>query len=325
MTPIKKFHSLALTAAAVCTAGVACDGHAQGYPAKSIRMLVGFPVGVSSDTGARLISQKLSDYTGQSVVVENRPGAAGQLATERVIASPPDGYTLLTLTAAETIRPAMRAKLPYDAKRDLAAISLLGTSAYVLLAHPTVPARNIKEIVALAGAAPGKMSYGATGVGSTSHLAGELFNHMAKVKLLMVSYKGSTESAVATASGQVDMSFSTITAVLPLLDSGRLKPIAVTTLKRSPLMPNTPTIDESGVKGYECVAWFGVVAPAGTPRDIIDRLNALMLKAGPELTPQMSKQGIDIKTNTPEQFGAMIRNEIDQNIKLIRAAGIKPE
>lgn len=185
--------------------------------------------------------------------------------------------------------------------------------------------RNIKEIVALAGAAPGKMSYGATGVGSTSHLAGELFNHMAKVKLLMVSYKGSTESAVATASGQVDMSFSTITAVLPLLDSGRLKPIAVTTLKRSPLMPNTPTIDESGMKSYECVAWFGVVAPAGTPRDIIDRLNALMLKAGPELTPQMSKQGIDIKTNTPEQFGAMIRNEIDQNIKLIRAAGIKPE
>jgi tripartite-type tricarboxylate transporter receptor subunit TctC len=259
------------------------------------------------------------------VVVENRPGAAGQLATERAVQSPPDGYTLMMLTAAETIRPAMRAKLPYDAKRDLAAISLIGVSSYVLLAHPSVPARTIKEVIALAAAAPGKMSYGATGVGSTSHLAGELFNHMAKVKMLMVSYKGSTESAVATASGQTDLSFSTITAVLPLLDSGRLKPIAVTTLKRSPLMPNTPTIDESGLKGYECVAWFGVVAPAGTPKDIIDRLNSLIVKAGPELAPQMSKQGLDIKTNSPDQFTAMIRNEIDQNIKLIRAAGIKPE
>ena len=286
-------------------------------------MVVGFPVGVGSDTAARLVSQKISDYTSQNVIVENRPGAAGQLATERVVQSPADGYTIMMMTASETIRPAFRSKLPYDARRHLAPVSMVAAAPYVLLTHPSVPARSVKELVALAATQPGKLTYGATGVGSTSHLAGELFNAMAKIKTVMVAYKGSTDSAVATASGQVDLSFSTITAVLPLLDSGRLRPIAITSAKRSTLMPTTPTVDESGLRGYDCVAWFGIVAPAGVPKDIVERLNALIVKAGPEIAAQFGKQGLDVRTNTPEQFATMIRNEIDQNIKLIKAAGIK--
>lgn len=298
---------------------------AQSYPSKPIRISVGFPVGVSNDTAARLLAQKLTEYTGQNVIVENRPGAAGQLATERFVQLPPDGYNLMMMTSAEAIRPAMRAKLPYDAKRDLAAVALLGGAPFVFLVHPSVPARSVKELIALAAAKPGTLTYGSTGVGSTSHLAGEIFNSMAKIKTVMVAYKGSTDSVVATASGQIDSSFSSITAVLPLLDSGRLRPLAVTSSKRSPLMPATPTISESGLPGYECVTWFGVVVPAGTPKDIIDRLHGLIVKAAPDMAAQMTKHGLDIQTNTPEQFGAMIRREIDQNIKLIRAAGIKTE
>ena len=300
------------------------DGAAQVYPSKPIRISVGFPVGVANDTAARMVGQKITEYTGQSVIVENRPGAAGQLATERFVQLPPDGYNLMMMTSAETIRPAMRA-LPYDAKRDLAAVSLLGGAPYVFLVHPSVPVRNVKEWIALAAARPGSLTYGSTGVGSTSHLAGEIFNSMAKIKTVMVSYKGSTDSAVATASGQIDSSFSSLTAVLPLLDSGRLRSLAVTGSKRSPLMPATPTVSESGLPGYECITWFGIVVPAGTPKDIIERLHGLIVKAAPDMAAQMSKQGLDVQTSTPDQFAAMIRREIDQNIKLIKAAGIKTQ
>ena len=325
MANAKRRKSGILAVVAACATYAAFNSMAQNYPSKPVRIHVGFPVGVSNDTAARLFAQKLTEFTGQNVIVENRPGAAGMLATERFVQMPPDGYNLMMMTSAETIRPAMRAKLPYDAKRDLAAVALIGGAPYVFLVHPSVPARSVKELIALAAAKPGALTYGSTGVGSTSHLAGEIFNGMAKIKIVMVSYKGSTDSAVATASGQIDSSFSSITAVLPLLNSGRLRPLAVTSLKRSPLMPATPTMSESGLPGYECLTWFGVVVPAGTPKDIIDRLHGFIIKAAPDMAAQMNKHGLDIQTNTPEQFGAMIIREIDQNIKLIRAAGIKPE
>ena len=315
----------------VIAAGLACAGYlgpecaAQSYPSKPIRIAVGFPVGVAVDTGARMVAQKLTEYTGQNVIVENRPGAAGMLATERFVHLPPDGYNLMMVTSAEAIRPAMRAKLPYDIRRDLAPVTMIGVGPYVLLVHPSVPARSVKELIALAAAKPGTLTYGSTGVGSTSHLAGEIFNSMAKIKTVMVSYKGSTDSAVATASGQIDSSFSTVTSILPLLSSGRLRPLALTSLKRSPLMPTTPTMSESGLQGYECVTWSGLAAPAGTPKDIIDRLHSLIVKAAPDMAAQLAKQGIDVQINTPEQFTAMIRREIDNNTRIIRAAGIKPE
>ena len=320
--------TLWLFAGIVACAGLpAFDSFAQSYPVKPIRMVVGFPVGVGSDTTARMVAQKLSEHLGQPVVVENRTGAAGQLATERVVTSPADGYTLLMMTSAETIRPALRANLPYDLERDLTPVSLVTIAPFLLVVHPSVPAHNVKELIALARSQPGKLSYGSTGIGSTSHLAGELFKFMAKVNIVHVAYKGSTESAVATASGQIDMSFSVITAVRPLVETGKIRPLAVTGAKRASLMPSIPAISESGLLGYNCPTWFGVVAPAGVPKNIIARLNAVIDKAvnTPEVNESLNKQGIEVETNTPEQFAALIHSEIAQNLKLIRSAGIKPE
>jgi len=308
-----------------CANFSALDSLAQSYPIKPIRIVVGFPIGVGSDTTARIVAQKLSEQLGQPVVVENRTGAAGQLATERVAASPADGYTLLMMTASDTIRPALRANLPYDVERDLTPVSLVAIAPYVLMVHPTVPARNVKELVALARSRPGKLSYGSTGVGSTSYLAGELFNSMAKVNIVQVAYKGSTESAIATASGQIDMSFSIITAALPLLETGKIRSLAVTSAKRASLMPSIPTIEESGLVGYNCSAWFGVVAPAGVPKNIIARLNAEIGRAVPEIEKSLNKQGIDVQTNTPEEFATLIHRDLVQNLKLLRAAGVKGE
>lgn len=308
-----------------CANSSALDSLAQSYPVKPIRIVVGFPVGSGSDTSARMVAQKLLEHLGQPVVVENRTGAAGQIATERVTTSPADGYTLMMMTSSETIRPALRANLPYDLKRDLAPVSLVAIAPYVLLVHPSVPARNVKQLIALARAQQGKLSYGSTGVGSTSHLAGELFNFMAKVHLVQVPYKGSPESATAIAAGEIDTSFSIITSVLPMLQAGRIRPIAVTSAKRASLIPSIPTIDESGLPGYDCSAWFGVVAPAGVPKNIIARLNEVIGKTAPEMKESLNKQGIEVQTNTAEQFGAFIDREIAQNLKLIRSAGVKAE
>lgn len=282
---------------------------------------------MGSDTTARMVAQKLSEHLGQPGVVENRTGAAGQLATERVVASPPDGYTLLMMTAGDTIRPALRANLPYDLERDLTPVSLVTIAPFLLVVHPSVPAHNVKELIALARSQPGKLSYGSSGVGGTTNLAGELLKFLAKVNIVHVAYKGSTESVVATAAGQIDMSFGVITAMKPLVDAGKTRPLAVTGAKRASFMPSIPTISEAGLPGYRCATWFGVVAPAGVPKEIIARLNAVINKAvnTPEVTGSLNKQGIDVETNTPEQFAAFIRSEIEQNLKLVRSAGIKAE
>lgn len=282
---------------------------------------------MGSDTTARMVAQKLSEHLGQPVVVENRAGAAGQLATEKVAASSPDGYTLLMMTAGDTIRPALRANLPYDLERDLTPVSLVTVAPFLLVVHPSVPAHTVKELIALARSQSGKLSYGSSGVGGTSNLAGELLKFMAKVNIIHVAYKGSTESAVATAAGQIDMSFGVITAMKPLVDAGKVRPLAVTGLKRASFMPSIPTINESGLRGYNCATWFGVVAPAGVPKNIIARLNAVIDKTvnTREVNESLNKQGIEVETNTPEQFAAFIHREIAQNLKLIRAAGIKAE
>jgi tripartite-type tricarboxylate transporter receptor subunit TctC len=300
---------------------------AQTYPIRPIRLLVGFPVGVGSDTTARTVAQKLPEQLGQPVVVENRTGAAGMIAAERLVASPADGYTLLMMTGSETFRPAMRAKMPYDLVRDFAPVSMVASTTYLLLLHPSVPARNVKELIALARARPGALNYGSTGVGSSSHLAGELFNTLAKVNIVQIAYKGSTESATATAAGQVDMSYGTIVAVMPLVSAGRLKAIAVTGAARSALMPAVPTLDESGLPGYERSVWFGVVAPAGVPKEIVTRLNSAIV-AGVntrDAKEGLNKLGIEVQTGTPEHFATLIRKDIEVNTRIIKAAGIKPE
>jgi tripartite-type tricarboxylate transporter receptor subunit TctC len=303
------------------------DSSAQSYPLKPIRIVVGYTAGGGTDVTARIVAQKLSEQFGQPVVVENRAGAGGTIAAARVAASPADGYTLLLVTAADPVQSALRANLPYDLERDSAPVSLVAVGPFVLVVHPSVPARNVKELIALARSRPGKLSYGSAGVGTATHLAGELFNLMAKSSLAHVPYKGSSESAIATAAGQIDMSFPDATAVLPLVDAGRLKALAVTSAKRASMLPSMPTLSESGLPGYDYSTWKGVLAPAGVPKDIIARLNAVIGKAvdTPEIKESLNKQGLDPQTSTPEQFAALIHGDIAKNAKLIALAGVKVE
>ena len=288
-------------------------------------MIVGFLPGGSTDITARTLAPKLYENLGQSVVVENLPGASTAIATEKVAKSPADGYTLLLAPSSTAIVSALRTNLPYDLERDLAPVSLVLVGPFVFTAHPSMPARNVKELIALARSQPGKLNYGSPGIGSANHLAGELFNLMAKVKIAHVPYKGSAASALAAATGEVDMLNSSITAVLPFLAAGRLRALAVTGLERSSLLRSVPTLSESGLPGYKLIGWNGVLAPAGVPKNIIARLNAAIAKTvnTPEMKESINKQGFEPQSSTPEQFAEFIRNEIAQYAKLVELAGLK--
>lgn len=274
-----------------------------------------------------MVGQKLTERLGQSVIVENRPGAGSSIATERVAASPADGYTLLMLGASGAAQAALRARLPYDVERDLAPVTLVVIGPFVIVVHPSVPVRDIGQLIALARSRPGKLSYGSNGAGSVLHLAAELFNWMAKVKIEHVPYKGAAEYVVAVAAGEIDMSFTTITSALPLLNVGRLRAVAVTSARRTSMMPSLPTLAESGLTGYDRSSWFGMLTPAGVPKDIIAQLNEAIgrIVNAPETRDSLIQQGLEPQTGTPEQFAALIRNEIVQNARLIQLAGIKPE
>lgn len=306
-----------------------CFTHAiaQAYPAKPVRIIVGFSPGGGTDTAARMVAQKLSESLRQPVLVENRPGSGGLIATEAVSKAPPDGYTLLMMPAADSIQPAMRRSLPYDMPGGFSPVSLVVTGPYVLVVHPSVPAKKVQELVALARAQPGRLSYATSGVGSSAHLASELFNSLAKVKTVHVPYKGVSQGVVGVASGEADMIFASITAAQPLIRGGRLRPIAVSTAKRTMLMPDMPTLHESGVTGYDRTGWYGIVGPAPLPPAVVSRLNAAIVKAvdTPEMKAAFIKQGLEPAVSSPEEFGALITREIEQNIKLTRAAGIKPQ
>ncbi len=316
-----------LTVLVACATVTICDAVAQVYPVKPMRLFVGFTAGSGPDAVARTLVPGLSEQLGQTVVIENRAGAGGSIATEMLTKSPPDGYTLLLLAAADTLQPALRANLPYNLERDLAPTSLVATSMAVMTVHPSVPARNVRELAALARSHPGKLNYGSSGVGSSSHLMGELFNQMGGVKITHVPYKGSAESSMATAAGQIEISFPAVSAVGPLLETGKLRALAVTGSKRSSLLPAIPTISESGLTGYDRTTWWGVVGPAGMSRDIVARLHAAILKVvtTPEMKAALNKQGLDPRTSSPEQFAAHIRSEIAQNAKVIKLAGAKTE
>ncbi|HEV7390180.1 MAG TPA: tripartite tricarboxylate transporter substrate binding protein [Burkholderiales bacterium] len=300
---------------------------AQTYPAKPVRVLVGFAAGGGTDTAARMVSQKLSETFGQPVVVENRAGSGGIIATDLVAKAAPDGYTLLMMAAADSIQPAMRIKMPYELPKDFSPLSLVVTGAFVLVIHPSVPANNVKELVAIARSRPGQLNYATSGIGSSAHLAAELMNSLAKVKTIHVPYKGVSQGVVGVASGEADMIFASVTAAQALIDAGRLRPIAVSTAKRSALMPNMPTLNESGVPGYDRTGWYGMMGPAGLSKDVLTKLNSAIVKAvnTPEMKVAFFKQGLEAETNSPEQFTQMIRNEVEQNISLARNAGIRPE
>lgn len=316
-----------LIAVGVVCVHLASSAFAQGYPEKPVRVLVGYTAGGATDFTARALAQRLSEALGQQVIVVNVPGASGSIATARLATAAPDGYTLSFITGADTIQVALRAKLPYDLERDTSPVSLIVTGAYALVVHPSVPARNVQELVALARSQPRKLSYGSAGIGNSSHLAGELFNLLAKVSTVHVPYKGASESVVATASGEVDMSYPSVSASLPLLTAGKLRVLGVTSARRASLLPTIPTLEEAGLRGYESSTWYGVSAPAGVSKEIINRLNAAIVKVVNTrmLKDAFARQGLEPQTSSPAAFGELIHGEIAKNARLIRQAGVKPE
>ena len=314
--------SICLYAAAVLSLPAA---DAQEYPTKPIRMLVGLGVGGAADTTARLVAQKLSADLGQNVVVDNRPGASGVIAYERVATSAPDGYTIGMVTAAVTTLPYLQKQMPYDIQRDLQPVALASTTSHVFLVHPAVKANSISELIALARSQPGKLSYASTGIGSAQHMAGEYFNYLAKTNIVHVPYKGGAESVRATLAGQVEVTFGSVVAAGGFISSGKLRGLGITGTKRSPLLPNVPTIGEAGLPGYESIAWYGVVAPAAVPKSIVAKLNELIVKGAQtaEVRDAFNKLGLEPQSHTPQQFSELIRSELAKNKKIVELAGIQ--
>jgi tripartite-type tricarboxylate transporter receptor subunit TctC len=300
---------------------------AQPYPSKFVRVISGFPPGSGADITARVIGVKLYEAMGQQFFVENRPGAGSNIAAEVAAKAPPDGYTLFIGTVANTINATLYSKLPFDFVRDFAPVTLTTAAPNVLVVHPTVPARSVKELVALAKSRPGQLNFASAGTGTAPHLSGELFSVMAGVKMTHIPYKGSPPAVADLVAGSVDLMFSPASTVIPQVKSGRLRALAATTLSRMPSLPELPTVSEAGLKGYETVTWFGYVAPAKTPPAVVTRLNAeinkvLML---PDVRNQFEIQGIAILGGSPERFAEYIREEIAKWAKVIRLSGAKAD
>lgn len=318
--------STSLVIGALALSG-AFGASAQTYPAKPIRVIVAYPPGGPNDISARTVGQQLAELLGQPVIVENRPGAAGNIGSQYVAASAPDGYTLLNGASALTIAPALTKNLSYDVAKDLAPISLTAVSSFVLAVHPSVPVNTVKELIALAKARPNQLSYASSGVGAPPHLAGELLKNMAKIEILHVPYKGVGQSITDLVAGHIEMMFTSPPNAVPHVKARRLKALAVSTAVRSPLLPQVPTISESGLKGFEIGTWFGLLAPAGTPADIINRVNAATRKVvdAPDFRERIASQGLDARSSSPAEFAAHIKAELAKFAKLVREAGIKPE
>ena len=312
---------------ALALAMVAGTAGAQTYPSKAVRLVVPFLAGGSTDIVGRTVAQKLSEMWGQQVFVDNRPGGGTTIGTDMVAKAAPDGYTLLVTPAPFTINPSLLAKLPYDALNDFAPITLINTTPLVMVVHPGVPAKNVKELIALAKAKPGKLNFGSSGTGGSNHLAGELFDAMAGVKMVHIPYKGNAGALTDIVGGHLDVVYNGITSAISLIRGDKLRALAVTSLQRSAALPDVPTLDESGLKGFEAVAWNGLTAPAKTPRDVILKINADVIRIvnSPELKERLKADGSDPVGNTPEQFATFLRNEIAKWAKVIKFANVKPE
>lgn len=317
-------------AAALAIAGSAAAGPllAQDYPSKAIRMIVAYPPGGGTDTVGRLMAQSLAERLGQNVVVDNRGGATGNIGTELAAKSAPDGYTLLMGNVApNAINVSLFDKLPFDPVKDFAPITLVAVTPNILVVHPSLPVKTVKDLIALAKSRPGALNYPSAGVGSSSHLAGALLDILAHTSMTHVPFKGGGPAMIATISGEVQLMFATMPAALPHVRTGKVRPVAVTTEKRSLAMPDLPTIAESGVKGYEAATWYGLLAPAATPRAVIDRVHgeAVKILAAPESRKRLTDLGFEPVGNTPAQFAAYIKSEIAKWGKVIRAGGIRAE
>jgi tripartite-type tricarboxylate transporter receptor subunit TctC len=300
---------------------------AQKYPSKPIRMIVGYAPGGGSDIMARLMAQQLHEALGQQVIVENRAGAAQNVAAEYIAKQPADGYTLFLSSAAHGINVSLYPKINYDPVKDFAPVAVFATSPNLLLVHPSFPARNVREFVAVAKKNPTKLNFSSSGSGSTQHLSGELLNIQIGVKMTHVPYKGSAPSMTALASGEVDFSFNNIPASQPLMTPGRVRALGITSTKRSPLLPELPTMNESGLPGFVTETWYGVLAPAGAPAEVINTLNAAIVKAvqKPEFRARLAQLGADPLAESPEYFRKMLASEIERWAKVVKISKAKPE
>ena len=315
----------AALAAALVVASFCGSALAQSYPSKPIRLVLPFPAAGPSDIVGRAVGQKLAEQLGENVVPDNRVGAGGSVGIAAVTKAPPDGYTVMVVSAAIAIIPSLYANLSYDALRDLAPVARLATIENVLLVHPSVPAKTLRQFVTLARANPGKLNYGSGGPGTTNHLANELLKNLEKINMVHVPYKGATLATVALIGGEVDEVIVSVASALPMIQTGKVRPLAVLSERRVATLPDVPTAKESGVDDFLMSIWYGMFAPAGTPREIISRLNREIMKAleSPAMRERMAAAGIDPWPGTPEQMAGLLRSETARFAKIIESAGLK--
>jgi tripartite-type tricarboxylate transporter receptor subunit TctC len=308
----------------VASAAAHAAAPAAHYPTKPVRLVVPFPPGASSDIVGRLIGQKLAEQMGEQVVPDNRAGAGGNLGIGHAAKSAPDGYTMVIATASIAVSPSLYAKLGYDPIKDLAPIARLTSIPNVLLVHPSVPAKNLRQFIELARANPGKLNFGSGGAGTTNHLANELLKHLEKINLVHVPYKGVTQAMVAMMGGEVDEVVMPVSTALTHIRSGKVRPLAVLTEQRIAALPDVPTGIEAGVPGFTMPLWYGMFAPAGTPREIVSRLSHELVKAleSPDLRAKLTALGVDPWPGTADELAELLRTEIDRYGQVVRGAGI---
>lgn len=324
----KQRRAIGLACATACALFACSSALAQasgGYPNKPIKLVVPYPPGGPTDIVARVVAQKLSEQLGQSIIIDNRPGAGANLGAEAVARSPADGYTLMVATTAHAINPALFSKLNYSITKDFAPISQLTAGPLVIVATPNLAANNVKELIALAKSKNGEINFASSGNGQSTHLSAELFNAMAGTKMNHIPYKGSAPALTDVMSGQADLMFDTMLSAMPFVKGGKLKAIAVTSAQRSPVAPDIPTIAESGLPGYEAIAWNGLLAPAGTPKEVVDQINAALKKVleAPDVKQRFDAQGFAAQWGTPADFGKFVQSEVDKWAKVVKTSGAK--
>jgi len=313
--------------AAALTLGFTASAAAQSFPSKPVRIVVGLAPGGGTDIITRLVGQKLGAAINQQVIVDNRPGAGGNIAAELVARAAPDGYTLIVVTASHAVNPAIYKKMGYDPIKDFSPITQLTTQPYIFVVHPSAPIKSVKDWIALSKQRKGGLTYASSGAGLLGHLAMELLKDLGKFESVHIPYKGASPALIDTISGQVDGFFPTIISGLPQVKSGKLRAIAVTTAKRSSLLPNVPTVAEQGFPGYEVSGWYGLLAPAGVPKNVIGFLNAETVKVLklPEVKDRMAGDGAEPVGNTPEQFAAYLRSETSKWAAIVKRAGVNAQ
>lgn len=323
-TPLSRRHWAAMACAAWCAAA-APHAWALDYPNKPVKLVVPYPPGGPTDIVARVVAQKLQEQMGQPVVIDNRPGAGANLGAEAVARSAPDGYTLMVATTAHAINPSLFSKLNYSLLKDFAPVSQLTSGPLVIVTNPALPVTNVAELIALAKSKKNGLNYASSGNGQSTHLSAEMFSAMAGVKMSHVPYKGSAPALTDVMAGQTDLMFDTMLSSMPHVKAGKLKAVAVTSSQRSPVAADVPTVAESGLPGYEAIAWNGILAPVGTPKEVLERLNAELRKAleNAEVKQRFAAQGFSSAWDTPAAYGSFLQAEVNKWAKVVQSSGAK--